>query len=309
VLDLVPGLRELARAQLGVVRRDQLRTLGVTHDHVRTQVRAQRWTAIGPRVVVLSRGALTRAQRRAVGLAHAGPSSVLAGLTALEVHGLRDWERDDIHVLVPHGLAPPRLPGVVVHQTHHLDPHDLAPTTWPPFTTAAKAAVDAASWERSPRTASGRAVAVVRRRLATAYDVLEALERPGRLRHRTLLRSVLAESAGGAESVAEVDVGRMLRRVGLDAPQRQVVLETAGGPRRVDLTVRLPDGRTLAIEIDGPHHEDPRQREDDAAKDAALVAAGYVVLHIPVSLLRRSPATVLAQLQAIADAARRRART
>jgi very-short-patch-repair endonuclease len=45
-------------------------------------------------------------------------------------------------------------------------------------------------------------------------------------------------------------------------------------------------------------------READAIKDAALVAAGYVVLRVPVSLLRRSPRTVRAQLQAIADSAR-----
>jgi very-short-patch-repair endonuclease len=48
-------------------------------------------------------------------------------------------------------------------------------------------------------------------------------------------------------------------------------------------------------------------REGDAAKDAALVAAGYVVLRIPTSLLRHSPGTVLTQLRAIVDSARRRA--
>ena len=147
---------------------------------------------------------------------------------------------------------------------------------------------------------------MVQQRLATADEILEVLERSGPVRHRALLRSVLADAADGADSNAEVDVARLVRSVGLGELQRQMVVETPDGPRPVDLAVRLPDGRLLVLEIDGPHHDDPRVRERDAVKDAALIAAGHVVLHIPVSLLRRSPATVRAQLQAIADSARAR---
>jgi very-short-patch-repair endonuclease len=306
-LDLVPGLRALARTQQGVVRRDQLAALGVTHDHVRSQVGAQRWIAIGPRVVVLSTGVLTRRQRRAVGVVHAGPRSALAGMTALEECGLRGWERDDVHVVVSHGRLPPRLPGLTLHQARSLDEHDLVTGRWPRCTTPARSAVDAASWERNPRTASGLVLAVVQQRLASAYEIAEVLERSGPVRHRALLLVVLADAAAGADSGAEALAARLVRSVGLGDPQRQLVIETPEGPRRVDLAVQLPDGRILVIEIDGPHHSDPRVREADAVKDAALVAEGYLVLRIPVSLLRRSPATVRAQLQAIADAARSRA--
>ncbi len=306
-LDTVPGLRELARAQRAVVRRDQLRELGVLRHHVRNQVVAQRWTAIGTRVVVLTTGVLTRAQRRAVGVAHAGPASALDGLTALEELGMRGWEREQLRVVVPHGLLPPRLAGLTVHQTRHLDGCDLVPGRWPTCTTAARAAVDAASSTRHVATASGLVLAVVQQRMATADEILAVLERSGPVRHRALLRSVLADAADGADSNAEVDVARLVRSVGLGELQRQMVVETPDGPRPVDLAVRLPDGRLLVLEIDGPHHDDPRVRERDAVKDAALIAAGHVVLHIPVSLLRRSPATVRAQLQAIADSARARA--
>ncbi len=306
-LDAVPGLRELAQAQLGVVRRDQLAALGVTHRHVRRQVDAERWTTYGPHVVVLKTGTLTRAQRRAVAVAHSGARSALGGRTALEHVGLQAWERDEVHVLLPRGLRPTPLRGVVLHQVTVLDEVDLVSSAWPACTTAARAAIDAASWEVNPRTASGLVLAVVQQRLATPDELLDVLGRLERVRHSALLRSMVAEAVEGADARSEVDVARLVRLVGLGPARRQQVIETPDGPRRVDLVVDLPDGRTLVIEIDGPHHADARVREADAVKDAALVAAGYVVLRIPVSLLRRSPGTVRAQLQAIADRARRSA--
>ena len=298
-LDTVPGLRALARAQLGVVRRDQLAALGVTHRHVRRQVDAERWTTYGPRVVLLATGALTRPQQRVLGVVHAGPGSALGGWSALEHLGLRGWEREPVHVVVPRGARPTSLTGVVVHQLAVLDDVDVVPRTWPTCTTAARAAIDAASWTRNARTASGLVLAVVQQRLATPDQLLDVLDRLERVRHTELLRTMMCEAAEGADSRSEVDVVRLLRLVGLGTARRQQVVATPDGPRRVDLVVDLPDGRPLAIEIDGPQHADPRVREADAVKDAALVAAGYVVLRIPTSLLRRSPETVRAQLRAI----------
>ena len=306
-LDLVPGLLPLARSQDGVLHRDQLRELGVSHRHVRRQVDAERWRVYGPHAVVLQTGALSRAQRRAVAVVHSGKRAALAGRSALECDGMKGWEADAVHVLVPHGQQPKPFPGVVVHQTRRLPPADLRVGAWPPRTRAARAAIDAAGWELYGRSACGLLLAAVRQRLVTVPELADQLALDGTVRHRALLNAVLVDAAGGADAESEVAMARLVRAVGLPEPCRQVVVETAEGPRRVDLAVRLPDGRTLVIEVDGPHHTDVRVREEDAAKDAALVAAGYVVLRIPVTLLRRSPATVRAQLMAIASAARARA--
>jgi very-short-patch-repair endonuclease len=83
-----------------------------------------------------------------------------------------------------------------------------------------------------------------------------------------------------------------------------VLVRTAEGVIKVDLVVDLPDGRTLVIEVDGVHHDDPRQRARDAARDAALIAQGYLVLRIPVSELRVDPAGVVRRLRLIAQSAR-----
>ena len=52
------------------------------------------------RVISTTTGPLSRDQRLWLAVLHAGPRSMLGGLTAAEVHGLRRWERDVVTVLV-----------------------------------------------------------------------------------------------------------------------------------------------------------------------------------------------------------------
>lgn len=297
--DDVPALRDLAVRHEGVVRRDQLLTVGVTHKHVAYHVRAGRWSVIGPNVVVLSTGVLSRRQQMYAGCAHVGPRGALAGWTTLEDRGLRGWDQPDIHTVVPHGHLPGRLPGVVVHQARNLDAIDIDPRPGPRSVTPARAAIDAAGWLRSPRSASGLVLAVAQQGLATPAQMLDVLERIWRVRHTAVLRETLVEAVAGADSLAEVDVFRMMRSIGFRDVRRQVRIETPLGPGRADLGVRLRDGRLLLVEVDGPSHDDPRRRLADQARDEALRTLGYVVLRIPVALLRADAAAVRAQLRSL----------
>lgn len=43
---------------------------------------------------------------------HARPQALFGGLTAAEVHGLRNWNRDDVTVLVPPDLSFAPVEGV-----------------------------------------------------------------------------------------------------------------------------------------------------------------------------------------------------
>jgi very-short-patch-repair endonuclease len=306
-LDHHPDLAALARAQLGVVRRSQLVALGVTRHHVRSQVEAQRWRSIGPHVVVLHTGPLTRAQARWVAALHAGPRASLAGLTALELHGLRGWPADRAHVLVPQGASVPPLPGLVVHTTRRpVDEDVIRRTGWCPVTTVARSALDAARWDTSARRAAAVVLAVVQQRLTTPRELATCLARLDRVRHGTAIAAAIDDAAGGADSLAEVDVARLVVRAGLPRPRRQVVVDTPEGPRRVDLVVDLPDGRLLVLEVDGIHHAEPGVRLADAVKDAAIVAAGHQVLRLPVQGVRADPGAVLRQLTAIREMAARR---
>lgn len=262
---------------------------------------------VRPRAVVLKSGLLSPLQRWSVAVVHGGADAGLAGLTALEYVGMQGWRRRGTYLLVPHGRPPTPLPWLVVHQSRHLDEAHWRRDLWPACTTPARAAIDAASWQRSERAALGVVLATAQQRLASPASMLAVLDELPRVRHSVALTQALADAASGADSLAEVDVARIMREVGLGTPRRQELIETPDGPRPADLAVDLPDGRTLVVEVDGPHHDDPAVRVADAAKDAAFVAAGCLVLRIPWVGVRERRDVVRAQLAAVALAARRRA--
>lgn len=319
----VPGLAELFTRQAGLARRSQLRALGVTRDHVAEQVAAGRWRLVAPEVVTADTGRLDAEQNRWRAVLHA-TCAWLGGRSALEHLGLSGYAPDEVHVLVPRDRVPARLTGVRVHITARLP--DEPPGGWAsppavgghrgrptlvgasearslPVTSAARAAVDAAAWERHPRAAAGLVLAVVQQRLASAAAIDAELALAGRVRHRAVVREALADAVGGAESLAEVDVVPLLRRAGLSEPRRQV----RSGASRHDLEVDLPDGRVLVIEVDGPHHDSPEARWADAERDVRLVAEGKLLLRIPSYAVRREPQRVVARLRGIVDSAGSRA--
>jgi len=79
-----------------------LRLRGVSPGRIRAQLAARRWQRCG-HAIVLHNGPLSRHQRWVVGRTHGGPRAILTAFTAAEAYGLRGWERDTIHVLVPGG--------------------------------------------------------------------------------------------------------------------------------------------------------------------------------------------------------------
>lgn len=309
----MPGLTELLVRQAGLARRDQLRDLGVTSNHVAEQVAAGRWRVVAPQVVSADNGRLDQHQLHWRAVLNA-PLAWLGGRSALAHLGLVGYAPPAVHVLVPRDRRPPRLPDVTAHVSDRLPDvtahaSDRLPAAEAgaspglPVTSPARAAVDGAAWEAHPRAAAGLVLAVVQQRLATAAEVLDELAVAGRVRHRAVLRDALAEAADGAESMAEVDVVPLLRLAGLPRPRRQV----RSGARRHDLEVDLPDGRVLVVEVDGPQHESPQARWADAERDAALAAEGKLLLRIPAYAVRHEPGRVLTQVRAIHDAARARA--
>lgn len=137
----------------------------------------------------------------------------------------------------------------------------------------------------------------------TVTEVSAELALAGRVRHRAVVRDTLLDAAGGAESVAEVDIAPLLRRAGIPTWRRQV---RAGG-RRHDIEVDLPDGTVLVVEVDGPLHDSPDARWRDAARDAGIAAEGKLRVRVSAYDVRHEPARVVRALRMIVDAARRRA--
>lgn len=282
------GWSDLASAQEGLVARRQLLRLGHDKEFVRTQVRAGRWQLVGPLVLATTTGALTRRQLMWAGVLHAGPGSAIGGLTALEVHGLRNWGRPRVTVMVAksHDIDP--LDGVDFVETRRTIVEWRAPGRLPVWLPE-PAGLLFAGYEPVTRTAYGLMAAMVQQGVSRP-DLLSAwIGRMRPLRRARALRQVLGEIAGGAQSLAELDVGRMCRTFALPLPARQVRRRDASGRvRYTDAEWRLPDGRTVVLEVDGGFHMDSAHWVADIERERDLVAGGVIALRCTSQELRHS---------------------
>jgi hypothetical protein len=158
--------------------------------------------------------------------------------------------------------------------------------------------VDAAAWTQHPRSACGLLIAAVQQRLTQPSRLLAEVNAVGRVRHRRLLRRVLADVEGGAQALSEVDFGHLCRRFGLPAPVRQAIrVDNVGRRRYVDVEMRTRRGRKLVVEIDGAVHLIVGNYWSDMARANELVIAGQPILRFPTVALYLNETLVADQLR------------
>jgi hypothetical protein len=294
------GLARLIDQQCGIVARRQLTAFGVDWDAVQANELARRWVVRTPRVVSTVTGALTVEQRRWVGVLHAGPRSMLGGLTAGSHHGLSGWETDIVTVLVDDELSFDPVDGVRFFRSRR--PFHLMAS---PRSGIASARVEPAlllwaGYQAQQRAAVAGLAAAVQQRLTTAerlYDWVDVL-RP--LRRAKVFKRALSEIAGGAHSGPELDLARLCRDIGLPRPDRQRSRNDRHGRRRwTDCEWDLPDGTVLVLEIDGSHHMEVRSWHDDLKRSRALTTRDRIVVRCSAYELRHEPASVAVDLIAL----------
>jgi hypothetical protein len=139
--------------------------------------------------------------------------------------------------------------------------------------------VDAAAWLARAGPACGLLAAGVQQRLARVPDLRDALDQAGQVRHVRLLRCVLADIEGGAESLAEINLVRLCRKRRLLPPQEQQVRYDAAGRRRyLDATWTRKGGRLLVLEVDGGLHlRIDRWWQDMARERDVVIRVGQVL--------------------------------
>lgn len=286
----------------GVASRHQLRTLGIAAHHIDAQVAAGRWRRVGP-AVVLHNGPVTEWQRRRVCIINCGPRALLTSFTAAQEYGLRRWERSEVHVLAPAGTPLPRhdvplLRGLVLHRVHAWDRVERMPGRR--MHGLAQSLLVAAKSFGSARHACGLLAAAVQQRLIRVAELHSALLQAPTIRHRRAMLLALADLDQGADALSEIDLGRLCRRFGLPQPTRQAVRVDATGRRRyLDAEWRLPDGRVVAVEVDGAHHMESSQWEADQLRQNEIVAGGTIMLRFPSVVIRERPELVAAQLRRV----------
>ena len=205
-------------------------------------------------------------QRLRVAQLWAGPGSALGGLTAASLDrfkgfGNRDAEDEAaIHVRIARSL------------------------------------IDAASWMATDRGAQAVLAPGIQQRLVTVGELTDVVAANRRLRRRQLIRDTLADVAGGAQALSELDFTRLvIRGFGLPEPDRQS--RRKGPDGKVRYLDAVWERERVVVEVDGAQHADPLQHWDDMDRDNDLVADGYRVLRFPAWLVRYRPDLVAARIR------------
>lgn len=283
----------IAANQAQVASRRQLIVAGVPRWHIRAEVAAGRWQTPTEQTVLLHNGPLSADARRWIAVLGTSPRAALDGVSALQQAGVVGLDDEVLHVITPRGSQPRPQPGVVVHESRRFSESDVI-TVGIRRTRAAVAAVHAALWAVSDRQAQLFLLMCAQQRLAPVQQLSDALEAVRRHPRRRLLVRLLADLAGGVQSLGELDVARDFRRRGFPEPERQVVRLRPSGKEYLDC--ELPS-YGLVLEIDGAGHEQPEQQLMDLLRDLTVVADGSTTLRIPLKLYRLATERVLDRIE------------
>lgn len=299
--DDAPELEWLIFGQSGVLTyRQAVDAIG--RARVRRMIHAGRWRNIIRGVLLTQNGELTRAQQLWVAVLVAGPGALLAGAAAAAESSVRGLRGDPIDVLVPASRVrtdllrqlPPDMTGVVVHRTTVL-PRDHVQVGRPTRTTLPRAVVDAASWARSNDEARTIVASACQQRRVTAEELDAVVDVLPRMPRRALVRATIADIAGGAQALSEIDFVRLCRRFRLPEPDLQERRRDAAGRLRF-LDAYWRKWR-LHVEVDGAHHMEVRHWEADLRRQNEVWIPGDRVLRFSSYQVRRRQTEVADQLR------------
>ncbi|WP_121161524.1 DUF559 domain-containing protein [Micromonospora pisi] len=238
-------------------------------------------------------------RRRAV-IAYADGRGALSHLSALDVWGLcRQPGTEPQHLSVPEHTGLRSRTGLVVHQRLGLviaSPQVLSRRGLP-VTRIEQSLVDA--WPLLPPVdRPAPLIRAVNDRLTTPRRVAAALRIAPKLAGCAELRRLIDLLAAGCRSALEI-WGHDHVFTGRDLPplQRQVRVQVA---RRTFYLDVYAERERVNFELDGAaSHADPRQREIDLRRDAALATLGILVVRYAHRRLVRETAEVRREIRVI----------
>lgn len=290
-------LAAIAQAQRGRVSRQQLRQAGIGYGAIARLVRSRRLLPLPGGVFAIGSLAPAELADETAALLAAGPGSVLSHHTAAVLWEIRPRDDGPINVVVPPSRGT-RTPGIRIHRSGSLTPRDVRIRKGLPVTSPAWTLLDEAPTltPRELELAFDRALVAGIMRLQDVAELLKRVKgRPG----APALRALLEDHQGSTvtRSGAEELFLELIRTAHL--PQPRVNARTCG----YEVDFLWPEQR-LVVEIDGfRFHSTRRAFEHDHRRDAALRAAGFIVLRFTYDQLRREPLAVVATVATMLTAA------
>jgi very-short-patch-repair endonuclease len=271
-----------------------LRELAVTDAALDTWVRRGRLHVVHRGVYAVGHRVLRVDGRRLAAVLACGPGAVLSHRAAAAHWELLAFSGSLVDVTAPatrHGV-----PGVRLHRSRSLDARDATHHQGIPITTVARTLLDVAATVQSHLLE--RALAQAER--LQLYDhraITDVIARSNGHRGVATLAGATAREPKWTRNEREAHFLTLVRDAGLTEP---LVNEAFDAPDhgRCEPDFHWPAYR-LIVETDGWETHGTRAAfEADRRKDAALVAAGYVVLRFTWREVRDHPQTVADRLRA-----------
>jgi len=298
-------VEELASRQLGLFSVRQVLLLEGTIRMIRRRLDSGRWQQVGHGVLQLL-GTPTSFERQVLAEVLRSTSEPAAShRCAIRLHGYTGY-REIVELTVRRGQQVRRT-GVMCHTSTVLPAHHLVSVRGVPTTSLARTLFDLTSVVRPLRVARTLDSALAQKQvtLVELSRVARDLRARGR-RKSTVVRGILAER--GEDFVApatelEQEFVALLARCDLPRPSRQVDLGSdLAWIGRVDFVFRA---ERVVVETDGKEtHTSLLDRQADTARDAALVAAGWIVLRFSWFDIVHDGARTLATLRRALHTAR-----
>ena len=292
---------ELAEMQHGLVATRQIRALGGDDQLVRRRVRSGRWERPATRVVRIAGAPRTPEQRLMCAVLQAGEGALASHRSAAWLWRLPGYA-PGTEILRPRSHGERAAHG---HRPLVVLPDHLAEVRGIPVTSLPRTLFDLAGVESPARmtrlvdTVVGRSPAM----LPALHRTLEELACRGRT-GTTTMRLVLRERPIGSVTPPtglERRFEELCRRAGIVGLERQVDIGGQSWLGRADYVIRSV---RLPIEVDSElHHTTVSDRRRDAARDAAMRAAGWAdVLRITEEDVWYRPWSVPEQVRAAIQA-------
>lgn len=261
---------------------------------IRRRVASGRWAQMRDGVYYLNVTAPTWRTEVLCGVLTAGPDAVASHRTAALLHGMEGVYGRMIEMTVPFDDRP-EPEDVILHRTRR--PIDATVVDAIPITDPARTILDLSSIFRD--RALERVVASAIRKRITSVAEIDAMIglRGGRgvagtRRTRRVLRHIEEDVSG---SIAEVDMGQLIRDAPIPAPVPQLRIPLPGGH------IAYPDfawpDRLRIAEVDGLEtHSTQEQIAHDLNRQNQLLDLGWEIRRWPALLVRREPRRVIDEL-------------
>jgi hypothetical protein len=225
--------------------------------------------------------------------------TVLGFHSAAAIYGFGILRTDRVHVVIPAGVAKPRIRGVTAHEAALAIPEPVL-LNGIPCAPAARCVLDLV---RTVRRLDALAVvdAALRARVCDMDDLMREASRHAGLRGVRQARELVPLGDGRAECRQESQLRLIIIDGSLPVPESQLWVPDEFGVDRYRIDLGYRDQR-IGVEYDGVSHLDRERFRDDRVRMNWLASRGWTMRYFTDADLYGRPASIILAVRAALSA-------